>query len=135
MRKIRDYTFQRQPLEVGTGDTHGMSGHVRRQGSLDHGPTRANLQIQLISEMAMGDWKEERDPRTGRTYFVNPITRASQWVRPGVSDFLEQQGIVQTEKPLPTVDVGGARKEHTAADDADAEPEAEVHMMLNLWKI
>jgi hypothetical protein len=90
---------------------------------------------ELISEMAMGDWKEERDPRTGRTYFVNPITRASQWVRPGVSDFLEQQGIVQTEKPLPTVDVGGARKEHTAADDADAEPEAEVHMMLNLWKI
>ena len=35
----------------------------------------------LLSEMAMGDWKEERDPRTGRIYFVNPVTRGSQWVR------------------------------------------------------
>lgn len=85
----------------------------------------------LLTEVATSQWKEQTDPRSGRTYFVNPITRESQWTRPGVAEFLQQQGIVETsEKPAgrPTVEIDGHRS--TSRDES-----AEVHMVLNMWKI
>eukprot|EP01043_Picozoa_sp_COSAG02_P002609 COSAG02_NODE_61_length_43452_cov_741.297804_7_plen_727_part_00 len=87
---------------------------------------------ELLTEVATGKWKEQTDPRSGRTYYVNPITRQSQWTRPGVAEFLQQQGIVETaEKP------GGRRPTVEIDDDSGTpyEDSADVHMVLNMWKI
>jgi hypothetical protein len=73
--------------------------------------------------MAMGAWKEEVDPKTGRVYFVDPITRASQWVRPSVADFLQAQGIVQVASAAGTV------RRAAGSVESDDGGDAEVHMV------
>lgn len=86
---------------------------------------------ELITEMATREWRAMKDSR-GRTYYVNPITRESQWKRPGVAEFLQQQGIVRVPATAarPAVEISSVQDE--AVVDGD---DAEVHMVLNMWKI
>jgi len=34
----------------------------------------------------MGDWAEHKDPKTGKTYFYNKVTKSTQWSRPAEMD-------------------------------------------------
>ena len=76
----------------------------------------------LLAQVAMGDWQEMTDPRTGRVYYAHPHTREAKWVTPSVADFLREQGIV---------DMSG----QGYLEGIDTDGDDDVYMVLNLWKI
>ena len=113
--------------------TKGTVDSAMLQGASDHffrykgGEQVSQLQFfEILAELSLGQWQEAKDPTTGRTYFVDPGTRASRWDRPALSDFLLEQGIVEEfesdseeEQQQPKINQQGE----------------ELSMQLNLWKI
>eukprot|EP01043_Picozoa_sp_COSAG02_P117180 COSAG02_NODE_53672_length_300_cov_0.781095_1_plen_75_part_01 len=50
--------------------------------------------------VALDDWEVTMDPRTGRQYYVNRITRESSWTEPNkgcINAFLRAAGVSRTQ--------------------------------------
>jgi hypothetical protein len=79
----------------------------------------------VIDSLSKTDWKQARDPSTGRLYWVNPRTRNSRWHAPDKKEFLNEQGILKFEG-----------EEHSDEEDNDnIGGRDEVVMQLNMWKL